>query len=547
MENTNRLLICAQAISRSTHRLGHFCAHSVAVFIVIMSCVFTGSIMTSCSDDDDSVSQDYQKKLIGEWLATVNRDTELDDENDVVYVLLSFNEDGVLFQKNYDGNTTEPLNCWERSCRHGIYTVNEAAHTIQCELFEGEAKFSFVGDQMIFTDSSNDVEMSMTFHRPSKAEKALLSMYDLSLEGNDYCGKWFMVQEENGKSTYTMLDFTEDSGLKTTRYTVTGDQCIRTDYSQFYGEDNSDEDGPMLEIYNSNDYFQRELYWWKVSGNTLTLEKCDDSDEETVLTYHALTKADAALLAELEKKCPLIDNLTEKIKGKWMMAEVNGKPVVTNSKQVLTYETATKFYYSLSISAISDLNVWVNHCEGRYNANGTTLVQLVKLPNEDIKFSQQFNILSVTDDEMQVYAMSETFINDQSYRLTKDLRERKVRVKHDYSNDIIGTWEGRLTSDQDTYSDNELHRWEYKADGTFVYYRQNSHGEWVADVNTMAEYFVDGVLLCSRWKNVGDDTEKRESWEIASIENGVMKWTALRQKEDGSTFTAQFSMTRVNP
>ena len=229
------------------------------------------------------------------------------------------------------------------------------------------------------------------------------------------------------------------------------------------------------------------------------------------------------------------------------MAEVNGQPVVTNSKQVLTYETATKFYYSLSISAISDLNVWVNHCEGRYNANGTTLVQLVKLPNENIKFSQQFNILSVTDDEMQVYAMSETFINDQSYRLTKDLRERKVRVKHDYSNDIIGTWEGRLTSDQDTYSDNQLHRWEYKTDGTFVYYRQNDHGDWVADVNTMGEYFVDGVLLCSRWKNVGDDTEKRESWEIASIENGVMKWTALRQREDGSTYTAQFSMTRVNP
>lgn len=66
-------------------------------------------------------------------------------------------------------------------------------------------------------------------------------------------------------------------------------------------------------------------------------------------------------------------------------------------------------------------------------------------------------------------------------------------------------------------------------------------------MNTMAEYFVDGVLLCSRWKNVGDDTEKRESWEIASIENGVMKWTALRQREDGSTYTAQFSMTRVNP
>ena len=61
----------------------------------------------------------------------------------------------------------------------------------------------------------------------------------------------------------------------------------------------------------------------------------------------------------------------------------------------------------------------------------------------------------------------------------------------------------------------------------------------------MAEYFVDGTLLCMRWKNAGDDTEKRERWEIASVENGKMKWTALRQKEDGSTYTTTFEMTKV--
>lgn len=33
---------------------------------------------------------------------------------------------------------------------------------------------------------------------------------------------------------------------------------------------------------------------------------------------------------------PVIENLAEKIQGKWMMAEVNGKPVPTDSKQVLT-------------------------------------------------------------------------------------------------------------------------------------------------------------------------------------------------------------------
>ena len=239
--------------------------------------------------------------------------------------------------------------------------------------------------------------------------------------------------------------------------------------------------------------------------------------------------------------------IVQKIQGKWMVAETNGKPVVTNSKQVLTYVSDTKLYYSLSITAISDLNVWVNHCEGNYKINGTTLEQLVELPDENIKFSYHINVTSITDNEMQTVTNNETFVNGQTHKITKDLRERKVRVTHDYSEDIIGTWEGKLTSEQDAYSDGQMHRWEYKADGTFVYYRQNDKGEWIDDVNTMAEYFVDGTLLCSRWKNVGDDTEKRESWEIASIENGKMKWTALRQNADGSTYTTTFEMTRVNP
>ena len=52
-----------------------------------------------------------------------------------------------------------------------------------------------------------------------------------------------------------------------------------------------------------------------------------------------------------------------------------------------------------------------------------------------------------------------------------------------------------------------------------------------------------GNLLCSRWINAG--TELREWWEIESIENGVMKWKALRQKVDGSTYTATFEMKKV--
>ena len=64
--------------------------------------------------------------------------------------------------------------------------------------------------------------------------------------------------------------------------------------------------------------------------------------------------------------------------------------------------------------------------------------------------------------------------------------------------------------------------------------------------DTFSDYFVEGPLLCSRWKNnVEGAVENREWWEIESIENGVMKWKALRQKEDGTLYTATFQMTKV--
>ena len=241
-----------------------------------------------------------------------------------------------------------------------------------------------------------------------------------------------------------------------------------------------------------------------------------------------------------------IDNLAEKLQGKWMMAEIDGKPVPTDSKQVLTYGPGNKFYYSLSINAISDLNVWVDHCEGSYTITGSnTCLQTVTVAGTNIMFKQQPTIIFINDDEMRLNANNETHIDGQPYRATSYPNERKIRVKHDYSTDVIGTWEGIRTSEQDVHSDGLPHRWEYKADGTFVYYRQNDNGEWVADVNTMSEYFVDGTLLCSRWKNVGNDKENRESWEIASIDDDVMNWTALRQNADGTTYIATFSMKRV--
>ena len=63
----------------------------------------------------------------------------------------------------------------------------------------------------------------------------------------------------------------------------------------------------------------------------------------------------------------------------------------------------------------------------------------------------------------------------------------------------------------------------------------------------LADYFVDGTLLCTRWQDTKDSEELREWWEIESIKDDVFKATALRVREDGSTYTATLQMTRVQP
>ena len=51
--------------------------------------------------------------------------------------------------------------------------------------------------------------------------------------------------------------------------------------------------------------------------------------------------------------------------------------------------------------------------------------------------------------------------------------------------------------------------------------------------------------VIGKWINVGEEQENREWWDIESIENGVMKWKALRIGDDGASFFASFSMTKV--
>ena len=237
-------------------------------------------------------------------------------------------------------------------------------------------------------------------------------------------------------------------------------------------------------------------------------------------------------------------NLSEKIIGKWMLAENDGETALTNEKTVVTFLSATKAYQSVSrVNYDETVPKWRAKEECDMTIDGNTVTLLSHSSNIDKVFT--LNIKSIDDNNMSCNFKIVVMKDGEVYETVEDTRIYR-RVTADYSADIIGMWEGHSTGEEGSeFDDGENHRWEYMTDGSFNYFRKVD-GQWQISDDDYADYFVDGNLLCTRWKNAGAGNEEhREWWEIESIEDGVMKWKALRQKEDGTTYTATFEMKKV--
>ena len=235
--------------------------------------------------------------------------------------------------------------------------------------------------------------------------------------------------------------------------------------------------------------------------------------------------------------------LEEKIIGKWMTMESKGKPAPTNRKTVVTFVSATKAYISKSFdSRMESSDVWMTNEEADVVIDGNK-VTLTSREDEHITRVHEYTITSINANEFSANVKL-TKLVDGNVVLTREGSTRLEKVNVDYSAAILGTWQGHCTSEGSVFDDGQEHRWEYRADGTYVYYRQDGTA-WVPYGDDFAEYFVDGNLLCTRWRNSGEETENREWWEI-SIDGTQMHWTALRQNPDGTTFTAIFEMCKIN-
>lgn len=231
-------------------------------------------------------------------------------------------------------------------------------------------------------------------------------------------------------------------------------------------------------------------------------------------------------------------NFQEKILGKWISVEEDGVQNTTNKKGVYTLNEDGKGSFS---TAFGDY-AWHDGTDFNYKIDSNTISWTI-FENDSLQISIQHTIESIDDKEMSTITSMNFMKSGQVVKSIGPTPMRYSRVTVDYSTDILGIWQGKVTSKSSEFDDGETHRWEYKNDGTYVYYVQDDEGNWTASANFVNDYFVDGQLLCTRW--VEDGEENREWWEIESIENGIMKWKALRNNPDGSTYTASFEMSKI--
>ena len=221
----------------------------------------------------------------------------------------------------------------------------------------------------------------------------------------------------------------------------------------------------------------------------------------------------------------------EKIVGKWKLSEVNNRDQVTNGRMILTYNENATLAVSISyFNKETNSYIWRNKQPGIYSIDGNVIKNY--LNQSGLYDATPHYIEAISDEAM---TMSSTSGGQTIY----------TRVAADYTSDIIGMWEVTEMTGEETYNDDNA-RLAFLADGTYRYYRKDDAGEWqLVSTRDVEEYFVDGDWIATRWQETGGEMNY-EWWDIDEIKDGQMKWSALREREDGTRFTTTFTWKKVS-
>ena len=239
---------------------------------------------------------------------------------------------------------------------------------------------------------------------------------------------------------------------------------------------------------------------------------------------------------------PAIDNLAEKLVGKWIYAESNGQTLTTNTKSVCTFTSdGSALKASISMS-LKKFGVWANRYEPEVKVDGRNVTMTAKLADGST------SVMEMTDVSV---SGSDLFFTGKA-TLTKDgevifsygpFLEHFTKSDVDNAETNEGLWEVYFTSDDPEFESPEPTRELYRADGTCTFYELVDE-QWVEDKEvTNSEYFIDGPMFFIRWQE--SEEMMYENWEVVSSENGKQVNKSVRKHDDGSTYTIYANLTKV--
>ena len=254
---------------------------------------------------------------------------------------------------------------------------------------------------------------------------------------------------------------------------------------------------------------------------------------------------------------PTQKEIETKIIGKWKSITQLNKETLTNDRFIETYEVGGKGYESsCNVHPETHEIGWINKLPFTYTVSGDSVIVMsgpeggpqggepdpthqpdtTQGPGPGPKpgpepMEKKEKVLLIDDSRMSVSRMDgEVLIN-------------LMKVNVDYSKAIIGLWEGVEMTGYETYGNAEA-RIEYKADGTYAYYHK-VNGEWEELLQDVEEWNVDGDWLATRWSTEDSEEVNYEWWDIESVNGETMKWSAIREKEDGTRFNTTFTWKKI--
>ena len=500
-------------------------------WVLVATMICGATTFTSCTNEDNPVNpvDNLSEKIIGKWItADVNgKDTPTNEKSVLTFVSTTKAYKSASILSNTDWITR-----WIDKLESDV-VINGNKVTLTNHSSENQMAI----EEYIISDI-NDIEFtankktSVWVDGQKKAERESVVRFEKIKA--DYAepilGLWEcegLIGDETYNDANARLEFLADGTYRYYRMDDGGQwQAVTTREFQDYFVD-----GTLLATRWKNQGEDELREWWEIeslSGNemvwTALRQNADGSTFQQKMTW---------------KKIDL--KVAEKILGKWIVADIDGQTASTNAKLVYTFVSATKAYMSASFTNKPESGtVWSEQVEADVTISGNK-VTLTMHPSENKTVVDEFTVTSIDANVFSAnFKVTATVDGAVIYSNERTVRFEKVPT--DYKADIVGTWQGHCTSAGSIFDDGQEHRWQYNADGTYVYYVKDGNN-WVPyEGNTLNEYFVDGNLLCTRWIDQGQ--ENREWWEI-TIDGDKMNWTALRQNPDGTTFTATFEMTKV--